>query len=87
MATGSEIAVRAREQLVQLTGLKPGTLAALSRDEEGWHVTVVLVEMKRIPEANDVLGDYETLLDDEGNLVSYKRTRRYYRGEVHETEE
>lgn len=84
--TGPEIAQRAKEQLAQLTGLKPETVSGLSRDEEGWHVTVDLIELKRIPEATDVLASYEALLDDEGNLLSYQRTRRYYRGQVTEKE-
>jgi hypothetical protein len=84
--TGPEIAQQAKEQLVQLTGLKPYTVSALSKDDEGWHVTVELIELKRIPEATDVLATYETLLDDEGNLLRYQRTRRYYRAEVMEQE-
>jgi len=87
MAAGPEIAQRAKEQLVQLTGLPPDTVAALTKDEEGWHVTVILLEMKRIPESGDVLATYEMLLDAEGNLISYQRTRRYYRGHVGELEE
>jgi hypothetical protein len=31
-----------------------------------------------------VLAAYETLLDDEGNLLSYQRTRRYRRDQVTE---
>ncbi len=84
MMTGPEIAQRAKEQLAQLTGLKPETVSALIKDEEGWHVTVDLIELKRIPEATDVLASYETLLDDQGNLLRYQRTRRYLRQEVME---
>jgi hypothetical protein len=84
MATGSEIVQRAKEQLAQLTGLKPGTVSALSKDEEGWHVTVDVIEMKYVPDTRDVLAAYETLLDDEGNLLSYQRTRRYRRDQVTE---
>ena len=86
MTTGPEIAQQAKEQLVQLTGLTPYTVSALSKDDEGWHVTVELIELKRIPEATDVLASYETLLDDEGNLLSYKRTKRYLRQEIMEQE-
>lgn len=86
MATAQKIGQRAKEQLAQLTGLKPETVSALSKDEQGWHVTVDLIELKRIPEATDVLASYQALLDDEGNLLSYQRTRRYYRGEVTEQE-
>jgi len=82
MMTGPEIAERAKEQLAQLTGLKPGTVSALSKDEVGWHVTVDVIEMKYVPDTRDVLAAYETLLDDEGNLLSYQRTRRYRRDQV-----
>lgn len=86
MTTGPEIAQRAKEQLAQLTGLEPYTVSALAKGEEGWHVTVELIELKRIPEATDVLASYETLLDDEGNLLSYQRTKRYLRQEIMERE-
>jgi len=86
MMTGSEIAQRAKEQLARLTGLKPDTVSALSKDEEGWHVTVDLIELKRIPEATDVLATYEVVLDDAGNMIRYERTKRYYRGQVTEQE-
>jgi hypothetical protein len=84
MATGPEIVQRAKEQLAQLTGLKAGTVSALSKDEEGWHVTVDVIEMKYVPDTKDVLAAYETLLDNEGNLLSYQRTRRYRRDQVTE---
>jgi hypothetical protein len=84
--TGPEIAQQAKKQLTQLTGLKPDTISSLRRDEEGWHVTVEIIELKRIPEATDVLASYEALLDDEGNLLSYQRTKRYLRQEIMEQE-
>jgi hypothetical protein len=84
MTTGTEIAQRAKEQLAQVTGLEPGTVSALSKDEEGWHVAVDMIEMKYIPDTGDVLATYEALLDDEGNLIRYQRTRRYHRGQVAE---
>lgn len=87
MMTGLQIAQRAKEQLVQLTGLKPDTMSAIAKDEQGWHVMVEMVEMKRIPDGRDVLATYESLLDNEGNLLSYQRTRRYLREQVMEKEE
>jgi hypothetical protein len=84
--TGLKIAQRAKEQLAQLTGLKPNTVSGLSRDEEGWHVAVDLIEMKCIPDTGDVLATYKALLDDEGNLLRYQRTGRYLRGQVEEQE-
>jgi hypothetical protein len=82
--TGPEIARRAKEQLAQLTGREPDTVSALSKDEEGWHITVDIIEMKYVPDTGDVLATYEALLDDTGNLLSYQRTRRYRRGQTTE---
>lgn len=79
-----EIAMRAKEQLTMLTGLKADTVSRLNHDDRGWHVTADLIELKRIPESNDVLGTYEALLDDLGNLVSYERIRRYIRHQISE---
>ena len=84
MATGPEVAQRAKEQLAQITGLPLGTVSKLAKGEDGWHINVEMVELRRIPDSSDVLATYEVLLDDGGNLISYQRTRRYYRGEVTE---
>jgi len=81
-----EIVQQAKTQLAQVTGLQVDTVSALSRKEDGWHITLEMVELKRIPDGNDVLATYETLLDDEGNLLSYHRTRRYLRGQIMEEE-
>ena len=82
MLTGNEIARRAREQLAELTGLKPDTVSGLKKEADGWHVTLEMIEMKRIPDTGDMLGTYSALLDGEGNLTDYRRTRRYLRGET-----
>jgi hypothetical protein len=86
MVTGIEIARRAKEQLVGLTGLALDTISGIAQDEQGWHVTLEFVEMRRIPEGNDMLATYETLLDGEGELIHYQRTRRYRRDQVIERE-
>jgi hypothetical protein len=82
VATGPEIAQMAKKQLSELTGLKPDTVAALTRDQEGWHVTVILLEVTYVPDTLDLLATYEVLLDDEGNLISYQRTTRYRRNQI-----
>jgi len=77
-----EIATRAKEQLSALTGLKASTVSSLSHDDDGWCIVADLIELKRIPEASDILATYEVRLDEKGNLVSYQRTRRYTRGQI-----
>jgi hypothetical protein len=36
--------------------------------------------MRRIPESTDVLALYEVDADEKGNLMGYRRVRRYTRG-------
>ena len=77
---GADIAGMAKEQMTALTGLTANTVSGLCKDENGWHVVLDMVELRRIPSSSDVLATYDVVLDAEGNLISYRRTRRYYRG-------
>ncbi len=78
----SEVALRAKEHLTALTGLDALTVSALDKVEAGWSVTVEMLELKKIPDSHDVLGSYECVVDEDGNLLSYKRTLRYRRSDV-----
>jgi len=86
MKTGLEIARLAKEQLTQLTGLTAGTVSALHREADEWHVDIDVVELQRVPDSNDVLATYKAILDDEGILQSYQRTRRFRRDQLMEEE-
>jgi Gas vesicle synthesis protein GvpO len=55
-------------------------VTALARAQDGtWRVTVELLELARIPETDDLLGSYGAQLDDGGELLRYRRLRRYPR--------
>lgn len=82
--TAPQIVQQAKEQLGMMTGLEPDTVSSLGKDAEGWHVTIEMVEMERIPNSSDVLATYDTLLDEKGHLVSYQRVQRYYRSQVND---
>ena len=86
MKTGCQIAQIVKEQLVELTHIEFVTISAITKDEEGWHINVEMIELKRIPECTDMLATYETLADDQGNLIKFKRTRRYLRQQILEEE-
>jgi hypothetical protein len=79
-----DIISAAREQIATLTSLPVDTVSRFKRDGEVWLVEIELVEMRRIPNSSDVLATYQVHLDDEGSLLSYQRTQRYYRGQVKE---
>lgn len=75
-----ELAERAKSQLAEVTGLKPVTVTRTSKDEQGWHITLDMLEMARIPPATDVLGDYDLLIDEDGNMLKFERMRTRLRG-------
>lgn len=70
----------AAEQLSELLGRAPEAVTALRRTEDGWEADVEVVELERIPDTTSVLGSYKVSLDEEGDLIEYRRTRRYTRG-------
>jgi len=50
----------------------------------GWTVMVQVVELERIPRSTDVLGAYAVELDKDGELVGYRRRRRFNRSQADE---
>lgn len=79
-----DLTLAARETIQDLTGYPPEAVSGLQWDGESWLVTVDVLELERIPSTTDVLGTYVVQLDDKGNLMGYKRTRRFVRGQAEE---
>jgi hypothetical protein len=73
---------RAAEHVAGFTGRSPESVVSIDRADGGWQVGVEVVEARRIPDTQDVLAIYEVDVDAGGNLLSYRRIRRYARGEL-----
>ncbi|HEY1706191.1 MAG TPA: gas vesicle protein [Trebonia sp.] len=69
------------EQISELTGKEPESVTGVSPSDDGWRITVEVVEDRRIPSSTDLLATYQTDLDSDGELISYRRIRRYSRGQ------
>jgi hypothetical protein len=83
--SGVEVIKRVRRDLPQLLGRPIEAILGLERDEDdGWQVTVQVVELSRIPHSTDVLGAYAVAVDGDGELTAYRRRRRYYRNQTDE---
>jgi hypothetical protein len=83
--TGAQLANRAQRQLAEITGLQEEGVSSLARDDDGsWRVTVELLELSRVPDTDDVIGSYEVELDETGELIGYRRLRRYPRSQAGE---
>ncbi|MEU5993679.1 gas vesicle protein GvpO [Spirillospora sp. NPDC047418] len=83
MMSASEAAKRAVEHVTAMTGRSAESVVGIERaGEDGWRVTVEVVETRRIPDSADILACYDTEVDADGDLVAYRRVRRYPRGRV-----
>lgn len=82
-----EIVNRAKEQLTALHPLPVSGVIGAAKREDGWHVTVELIERKGIPDAQDLLGMYEAVLDGRGDMLSYHRKKVRRRSDTMEEAE
>ncbi|MEU0837461.1 gas vesicle protein [Streptomyces sp. NPDC005969] len=72
----------ATEQLQELLGRAPESVSAVKPTEDGWQADVEVLELERVPMTTSVMATYRVMLDKEGELVAYERTRRYTRGQI-----
>jgi hypothetical protein len=84
--SAGELGEAALTTVEELTGYQPEAVTGLEWDDDGelWRVKVDALELSRIPNTTDVLGEYEIQLDDRGTLHGYRRTRRFVRGQPNE---
>lgn len=77
---------RARNELSEITGLEPSSMVGLGRDNSNWKVVMEMVEKHSIPDQMDILGIYEILFDDDGNMIKFRRKGLRKRGDTAEFE-
>ena len=74
----------ARELITELTGQEPVAMTSVEiTDQDGWVAEFEVVEDRRIPSSSDILALYEVEMDADGELLGFRRTRRYLRGQTH----
>jgi len=72
----------ARQQLGALLGRPVEAVLGAERDGGDWVVKAQVLELARVPNTTDVLGEYEAVIDRSGDVVRYARVQRYHRGQV-----
>ncbi|MFJ9033048.1 gas vesicle protein [Streptomyces sp. NPDC102274] len=83
--SGPEDAARAaRERLESLISHCTEGVSGVRRTDDGWCVVVDVLELARIPDTTSLLATYEVQLDRDGELLEYRRVRRYRRGAADE---
>jgi hypothetical protein len=79
-ATAARLAAR---HVAEMTGKEPEGVTSLQHADDGrWRVGVEVVELHRIPDTTDILALYEAELDQDGELIAYRRTQRYARAQA-----
>lgn len=78
--SASQAAAAALALLEELTSKESQGVTSVEPTEVGWVVEVEVIEDRRIPSSADMLALYEVEIDLDGNLLAYRRTRRYGRG-------
>lgn len=81
---GGRIVAQAKQQLEEMLGAPVERVTGLDRVDGGWAVKLEVVEVARVPESTDVLAEYEVTVDEDQNLVSVNRNRRYRRTQIDE---
>jgi hypothetical protein len=78
--TVAEAARAGLRQIAELTGKQPESVTGVAPTEDGWLVNVEVVEDSHIPSSADVLATYRIEMSLDGEMLSYRRERRYTRG-------
>ena len=80
--SGPEAVKQARRQLTDLMGRPIEAVLGMERDDSGWVITAQVVELARIPNSTDVLGEYAVTVDNDGEVIGYRRIGRYLRSQA-----
>ena len=84
--TAREAADIPRGYITEMTGHEPVTMTAVeSTDDDVWVIEFEVIEERRIPSSADILALYEVEVDPDGELLAFRRTRRYHRGQTGST--
>jgi hypothetical protein len=57
-------------------------VVGIRKADDGWVVTIEVLEVGRVPETTDVLASYDVTVDGDGEVTGYRRVRRYLRSQV-----
>ena len=77
-----EVITKARGHIATMGKKSDEGVNNLSKREDGWTVSIEVVERKGIPDTMDILGLYEMILNDEGDLMSLERKKLRKRGDT-----
>jgi Gas vesicle synthesis protein GvpO/SAP domain len=78
----TKVASAAAQALAELTGRTVDAVSGVRKTDDGYQVTIEVLELSRVPSTTDVLATYEVGVAPDGSVVDYSRAHRYYRNQT-----
>jgi len=83
---GTASIIQVRNQVIELStdviGRSLDGIVEISRTDEAWRAVVEIIERRSVPDTQDILGQYEIELDDDGEVIGYRRLEKYRRADT-----
>lgn len=73
---------RVRDSAGSLIGRPLDGIVEIERNEGDWRAIVEIIERNSVPDTQDILGRYALELDEDGEIMGYRRLDRYRRGDT-----
>lgn len=80
----STVLATARASFEAMSGRKVDSVSAVGSENGSWRLGFEVVELERVPDSTSLMGSYDVLAGDDGNVVEFTRIRRYYRNRADE---
>ena len=77
-----EIVAKAQGHIATMGKRSNDGVCSICRTDDGWTVSIEVLERKAIPDTMDILGLYEVVLNNEGDLLSLERKKLRKRGDT-----
>jgi flagellar biosynthesis GTPase FlhF len=78
--------IEVRNQVIELStdviGRGLDGIIEVSRNEDNWRAVVEIIERRSVPDTQDILGQYEIELDEQGEVIGYRRLEKYRRSDT-----
>ncbi|WP_336360706.1 gas vesicle protein GvpO, halophile-type [Haladaptatus sp. ZSTT2] len=78
-----DVRTRVAETATDLIGHDlDGVSEVMATGDDGWRAVVEVVERHSVPDTQDILGQYEVLLSERGEIEGYSRLGRFRRSDT-----
>jgi hypothetical protein len=77
----ADLVADTKRQMTAVTGLVPDTVSRFDRSDDGWMIEIDMLEHRSVPSTQDLLASCEVALDEGGQVMRWRRTGRFVRGQ------